>query len=352
MQPDYESRRTKALVEAQKSYDCNAFLVTHLTNIRYLTGFTGSNAALILRPSGDVLATDDRYAQQVSIQCPDIEAVIDRKTVEVLVRADERTAFESDHVSVSQHQSWSSLTSLVPCTSIVETLRLSKDESEHALIAKACVISDAALADLIPQITIGMTERSIARRLENLMFDHGADGISFATIVATGPNSAMPHHEPDATPVRSGDFIVIDFGALVGGYHADETRTLIAGDPADWQLEIYTAVQRAQEAGRNALQAGAESRDVDSSARQIITDAGYGEFFGHGLGHGVGLDIHEAPIMGARATGTIPPDSTITVEPGIYLPGRGGVRIEDTCRVSADGALPLTTTARDLIIVG
>ncbi|EUA11886.1 metallopeptidase M24 family protein [Mycobacterium kansasii 732] len=170
----------------------------------------------------------------------------------------------------------------------------------------------------------------MARDLEGLMFDHGADAVSFETIVAAGPNSAIPHHRPTDAVLATGDFVKIDFGALVAGYHSDMTRTFVLGKAADWQLELYQLVSRAQRAGREALCPDAELREVDAAARRLITDAGYGDNFGHGLGHGVGLQIHEAPGIGATSAGTLLAGSVVTVEPGVYLPGRGGVRIEDT----------------------
>ena len=168
------------------------------------------------------------------------------------------------------------------------------------------------------------------------MLDHGADGISFETIVAAGPNSAIPHHRPTDAVLAEGDFVKIDFGALVAGYHSDMTRTFVLGKAADWQLEIYQLVADAQRAGREALRPGAGLREVDAAARQLIADAGYGENFGHGLGHGVGLQIHEAPGIGATSAGTLLAGSVVTVEPGVYLPGRGGVRIEDTLVVAPE----------------
>ncbi len=173
------------------------------------------------------------------------------------------------------------------------------------------------------------------------MLDHGADAISFETIVAAGPNSASPHHRPTDALLAEGDFVKIDFGALVAGYHSDMTRTFVLGKAADWQLEIYQLVAEAQRAGREALRPGAGLRDVDAAARQLIVDAGYGEQFGHGLGHGVGLQIHEAPAIGATSAGTLLGGSVVTVEPGVYLPGRGGVRIEDTL-VVASKTTPVT----------
>jgi len=183
------------------------------------------------------------------------------------------------------------------------------------------------------------------------MLDHGADAISFETIVAAGPNSAIPHHRPTDAVLASGDFVKIDFGALVAGYHSDMTRTFVLGKAADWQLEIYQLVADAQRAGREALHPGTGLREVDAAARDLIAEAGYAEQFGHGLGHGVGLEIHEAPGIGATSAGTLLAGSVVTVEPGVYLPGRGGVRIEDTLVVAAEGHTPelLTRFPKELV---
>jgi Xaa-Pro dipeptidase len=210
------------------------------------------------------------------------------------------------------------------------------------------------LTALLPGVRVGQSEQEIARRLQGLMLDHGAEAVSFDTIVAAGPNSAIPHHRPTGRPVESGDLLKIDFGALYDGYHADETRTFVVGaPPTDWQREIHELVAMAQRAGVAALAPGAEVGEVDHAARSVIVAAGHGEHFGHGLGHGVGLDIHEAPMVGPTApAGTLADRTPVTVEPGVYLPGRGGVRIEDTLVVRPGGHESLTTTTRDLLVLG
>ncbi|MBB5790960.1 Xaa-Pro aminopeptidase [Jiangella mangrovi] len=236
----------------------------------------------------------------------------------------------------------------------VEGLRAVKDEGELALLAEACAISCRALEDLYAAGGfIGRTEKEIARDLEWRMFGHGADGIAFETIVATGPHSAIPHHTPTERPVERGDLLKIDFGAVYQGYHADCTRTSVVGaQPQDWQREIYQLVADAQRAGREAIAVGDECVAVDNASRAIIDDAGYKENFGHGTGHGVGLEVHEAPTLGYSATGTLADRMAVTVEPGIYLPGRGGVRIEDTLAVRASGGPELLTpTTKDLLVL-
>ncbi len=348
----------------------DAMLVTDLVNVRYLSGFTGSNGALLVFADdrGAVLATDGRYRTQAAEQAPDLEVAIERAVGRYLAgrAADDgvrKLGFESNVVTVdgfdaltsevverksaqqssdasdqASSQTCSEATQLVRAAGTVEALREIKDAGELALLRLACEAADAALSDLVERggLRAGRTEREVARDLEALMLDHGADAISFETIVAAGPNSAIPHHRPTDAALAEGDFVKIDFGALVAGYHSDMTRTFVLGKAADWQLEIYALVAEAQRAGREALRPGAGLREVDAAARQLIVDAGYGEQFGHGLGHGVGLQIHEAPGIGATSAGTLLAGSVVTVEPGVYLPGRGGVRIEDTLVVASE----------------
>jgi Xaa-Pro aminopeptidase len=346
-------------------------LVTDLINVRYLSGFTGSNAALLVfADSHDaVLATDGRYRTQAAQQAPDLEVAIERACGRYLAEraaADraKRVGFESHVVTVDGYDALAAAlgdaggtTELVRASQTVEALREIKDEGEVALLRLACEAADAALTDLIDRggLRPGRTEREVGRELEALMLDHGADGVSFETIVASGANSAIPHHRPTEAVLAAGDFVKIDFGALVGGYHSDMTRTFVLGKAADWQLEVYQLVADAQRAGREALQPGADLRDVDAAARLVIADAGHGEHFGHGLGHGVGLQIHEAPGIGATAAGTLRAGSVVTVEPGVYLPERGGVRIEDTLVVAGEtsGHAPelLTRFPKELAIL-
>jgi Xaa-Pro aminopeptidase len=346
-------------------------LVTDLINVRYLSGFTGSNAALLVFADGHgaVLATDGRYRTQAAQQAPDLEVAIERACGRYLAgRASAAKAhqvgFESHVVTVDGYavlaaalRDAGGTTELICAPQTVEGLREIKDAGEVALLRLACEAADAALADLVDRggLRPGRTERQVGRELEALMLDHGADGVSFETIVASGANSAIPHHRPTDAELAAGDFVKIDFGALVGGYHSDMTRTFVLGKAADWQLEIYELVSVAQRAGREALKAGATLADIDGAARGVIVDAGHAEHFGHGLGHGVGLQIHEAPGINATAAGTLLPGSVVTVEPGVYLPDRGGVRIEDTLVVpgTTPGHAPelLTRFPKELAIL-
>jgi Xaa-Pro aminopeptidase len=350
--------RLRALLAEQGA---DAALVTRLVNVRYLTGFTGSNAALLVTPDEAVLATDGRYETQAADQAPDVTPVIRRDCAVALVeRAASaglaRVGFEAHEVTVALHGTLTEVSgapSLADLGPAVEGLRRVKDADEVALLAEACAISDRALADVLLHVRPGRTERDVAGALEAAMRAHGGDGPAFETIVASGPHSAVPHHRPTDREIEAGDLLKVDFGARYGGYHADETRTFVVGrPPADWQRELHALVARAQQAGRDALAPGAEVRDVDRAARAVIEAAGHGPDFPHGLGHGVGLEIHEAPLMGYQATGRLADGTPVTVEPGVYLPGRGGVRIEDTLVVRDGEPVLLTTTTRELLVLG
>jgi len=343
--------------------DATAFVVTSLPNIRYLSGFSGSNAVLLLSADGSVLGTDGRYVTQAGAECPDLPLVVDRVTLPAVVTrwchpAAGVLAIEADHLSLSAFREVDAIVgdsracTLHETRGLVEGIRVVKDELERDLIAEACRISDEALAAVVSEVRVGDTEREIARRLEFEMYARGADAISFETIVGGGPHSAIPHHVPTDRPLEAGDFLLIDFGAEVGGYHADETRTFVMGRPQDWQVETHALVLAAQEAGRTAARTGAELAQVDRAARSVIETAGLGDNFGHGLGHGVGLEIHEAPFFSARSEGMLHDGSPVTVEPGVYFPGRGGVRIEDTVLVVDGPPVPFTTTERGLVALG
>jgi len=351
--------RLRSVLEADS---LDALIVTGLTNVRYLTGFTGSNAAVLVarEASGDRLVTDFRYITQAAEQCPGIEVLVERAVdagglAHAVALGAARVAFEASHLTVAAHRALAEGhrdVDLVATSGLVEAQRQVKDDAELALLAEACRISDEALAALLPQVRVGLTERQVARTLDGLMLDLGAEAVSFDTIVASGPNSAIPHHSPTDRALEPGDFLKVDFGALYAGYHADETRTFVVGaEPEPWQRELHALVARAQQAGVDALAVGAELRDVDHAARSIIAEAGHAEHFGHGLGHGVGLDIHEAPMIGYSTAGILGDRTPVTVEPGVYLPGRGGVRIEDTLVVRAGGPVSLTTTTRELLVL-
>jgi len=364
--PETHVTRRAALRELLRAADLDALFLVDLRNIRYLTGFTGSNATLVVSADSEaksVFCTDGRYLTVSERQVPELERLIDRASDKALMdrmatdaAAYRRTGFESHHVTVDQLDLLTENGAgieLVRAPGLVEELRLVKDDAEIHALRMACGAADRALADLLAAggLRPGRTEREVARDLENRMIEHGADAVAFDTIVAFGPNSAVPHHRPTGAELRVGDFVKLDFGALVDGYHSDMTRTLVVGPPADWQREIYELVARSQAAGRAALAPSVDVTEVDFAARSVIEDAGYGERFLHGLGHGVGLEIHEAPSLSMTGTGRLSAGMAVTVEPGVYLAGRGGVRIEDTLVVRAAAPELLTLTTKELVVV-
>ncbi|MGH8825732.1 MAG: M24 family metallopeptidase [Jiangellaceae bacterium] len=361
--PAEHAERRARVAAAVAEIGADAALITRLVNVRYLTGLASSNAAVLIGRDGDaVLATDGRYATAAADVAPDVELVRERSVATAL--AERASASGPVRLAIEEHDVTLALAEaigkaeaqaeLVHLGRAVEGLRAIKDDDELARLREACAISSRALADLYAAGGFaGRSEKEIARDLEARMYDHGADGLAFETIVAAGPNSAVPHHSPTARTVETGDLLKIDFGAVYRGYHADCTRTSVVGaEPAAWQREIYDLVAEAQRAGCDALAVGTECIAVDRASRELIDAAGHGEHFGHGTGHGVGLEIHEAPTLGHSATGTLGDRMPVTVEPGVYLPGRGGVRIEDTLVVrDADGPELLTTTTKDLLVL-
>ena len=344
----------------------DAVLVTSGVNVRYLTGLASSNAAVLIPADGQaMLATDSRYAGTAERECQDLEIAIERDVAPALVELAlagglHTIAFEDLVMTVHLYRELSASgqdeLKLVGAASAIDELRMIKDEDEIALLDRACSITGQAFSAVLDRMCPGVTEREYAIALERTMIDLGADGPAFDSIVASGPNGAIPHHVPSGRQFEAGDLVTVDCGAQCGGYHADMTRTVMIGSPAAWQREIYQIVAEAQAAGVAAAIPGAEVTDVDAVARDVIAAAGHGEHFGHGLGHGVGLEIHEAPIIGYGRTGTLQNRVPITIEPGIYVPGMGGVRIEDTLVVRAGAgaagwAQPLTTITRELLVL-
>jgi Xaa-Pro aminopeptidase len=366
--PETHARRRAALraslQHADQDLRLDAVLVTNLLNVRYLTGFTGSNAALLVAVGGDeesLFCTDARYQGQATEQVPDLRQLIERGCDVALAGAAakagcQRLGFDSRHVTID---GLTGLTTeaegceLVRAPGLVEQLRMIKDDGEVEALRMACAAADAALADLLTNgaVAPGRTELEVAYELEGRMRDYGARGPSFESIVAAGANSAVPHHRPTNAVLHQGDLLKLDFGALVDGYHSDMTRTVVLGEPAGWQQELYELVAAAQAAGCAALRPGAEVREVDAAARSVIEGAGYGDQFMHGLGHGVGLEIHEAPMLAKVGEGKLSAGMTVTVEPGVYLAGRGGVRIEDTLVVRDEAPELLTLTTKQLVVV-
>jgi len=364
--PEIHAARRAAARRQVAAAGADAALITSGVNVRYLTGLASSNAALLLPSDGQaVLATDSRYAGTAARECADTELVV-ASVIEpalarlAMARGIGRLAFEAQEMTVERHQALAQLDGggldLMPLGRVVEELRMVKDESEIALLTRACAITAEAFSGVLDWLRPGVTERAFAVTLDRAMIDLDAEAPAFGTIVASGPNGAIPHHVPGDREFAVGDLVTVDCGARFGGYHADMTRTVAIGEPAGWQREIYQIVQAAQAAGVASARPGEAVADVDAAAREMISGAGHGRHFSHGLGHGVGLEIHEAPSIGHGKTGTLQDRVPITIEPGIYLPGAGGVRIEDTLvvRAGAGAAGPaqlLTTITRELLVL-
>lgn len=354
-----ERRRAVATELAERRID--KLLITHLVNLRYLTGFSGSNGALLLGAERSVaLATDGRYQTQIAQEVPDIEARITRPVAPALladVDGPQRVGIEADHLSVAEFEALQKAcdeqVTLVPVRGLVEKQRRIKDAGEIEQLAEVAELAAAALRGMLADgaVRAGRTEREIAAELEYRMRTAGSERTSFDTIVASGPNSAKPHHGAEDRELVAGDLVTIDFGAHARGYNSDMTRTYAVGEPDDFSREIYEVVQRAQQAGVEAAIVGTPLVDVDAACRDVIEAAGYGEYFVHSTGHGVGMDVHEEPAASRNGEGELEDGMTVTIEPGIYVPGRGGVRIEDTVVVTEKGPRVITDLGRDLLVV-
>lgn len=332
----------------------DALVVTAASNVRYLTGFTGSAGIVVVTERESVLVTDGRYTEQASAQIAasgakvrvEITATDANRILAGVLTGSARVGLEAEHLSWARQrqfaQDWSTAHELIATSGLVEDLRRTKDDGELDRMETAAAIADAALAAQRSRLLDGPTEAEFAGELDAMMRRLGASKPSFDTIVASGPNGALPHARPSSRRIVEGDLVVIDFGAVVDGYCSDMTRTIVVGEPRDMPARMLRVVTEAQAAGVAAVVAGVAASAVDASCRAVIDDAGWGDAFSHGTGHGVGLDIHEAPRVGTTSDATLRRGDVVTVEPGVYLPGIGGVRVEDTVVVTADGCRPLT----------
>ncbi|HTX29761.1 MAG TPA: aminopeptidase P family protein [Solirubrobacteraceae bacterium] len=342
--------------------EVDALLVTGLVNVRYLTGYTGDNGLAVIGPETRAFITDFRYVEQAA---EEVDSSFERRQAQLeLVDAIEavlpggplRLGFESSHVSVRDHGRLRSelpaRVELVPLDGLVEQLRTVKDTDEVTRIEEAAKLADGAFTELVQGGLSGRSERELAFALEVNMHRQGASAASFEIIIASGPHGALPHGMPRDVEVTPGQFVVIDWGARFDGYCSDCTRTVyVGGEPGPEEQEVYDLVLTAQLAGLEAIRAGASAREVDAAARGLIEAAGHGEHFGHSLGHGVGLEIHEAPRLSQRSDATLEAGNVVTDEPGIYLPGRFGVRIEDLVVVTDEGPQILTSVTKELMTV-
>lgn len=355
------SNRRRALAATLAAQRIDAILVTDLTHMRYLTGFSGSNGALLLRKDlSAVVATDGRYVTQIAEEVPDIKAVIQRNVGADLLEnleGPQRVGFESSFVSVEQFKKLEEAcpedVTLVPVSGVIEKQRETKDSFELEQLEKVALLANNALEDMLEagELAIGRTERQVAADLEYRMRKAGSERVSFDTIVASGPNSAMPHHGADDRVIESGDLVTIDFGAHLRGFNSDMTRTFVMGELTDFAEEIYNVVLKSQLAGVAAATPGTALVDVDRACREVIEDAGYGEYFVHSTGHGIGLHVHEGPSAASTGKGHLEENMTLTIEPGIYIPGKGGVRIEDTLIITSGAPKVITPSSKELRVI-
>jgi Xaa-Pro aminopeptidase len=345
------SKRLEQVRNKFSAWQVDGLLVSNLTNCRWLSGFSGSAGTLLITVDKAILAADSRYWEQAADQAPDFELFCSNRTAQDVVRfitsaAVNSIGFEANFVTVQQAHELQAIEGISwqPLIQAIEPLRMVKTADELAIIEAAAAITDAAMAQLPQFLTPGMKESELAWRLEKYMREHGASGMAFPPIVAFGPNSARPHHTPGDNQLHMGDIVLVDMGAKLNGYCSDLTRTFYYGKKSDPKfLEIFDIVLAANTAAVEMIEAGVNSRDAHMTAYTIIQDAGYGEYFGHGLGHGLGLDIHEMPFLSlTRKPQVLENNCALTIEPGIYMPGWGGVRIEDLVQVTENGTKMLS----------
>ena len=357
---DQRPRRCAALLDGLTAAHVDALLVTGLANVRYLTGFSGSSALLLVTQRESVLITDFRYQTQAADEVGDVaRVVIEPQSLWsglwqqlAQIAGVQVIGFESAHLL---HRDFQRLMEAGarwqwrPTLDLVEPLRERKDPNEVKLIERAAGVAIRALERTLAEVRVGMSELQVAGVLERALRDEGSEGFPFPSIVATGPRSALPHARASSAKIRAGDILLLDFGAEVEGYCADITRTVVVGRATDEQREIYEVVRQANEQASHDIRAGMTGRDADAIARGYIERRGFGELFGHGLGHGVGLEVHEAPRLARTADGALAEGAVVTIEPGVYRPGWGGVRIEDDVVLDATGPRILTKFTRELL---
>jgi len=351
----YEGRSDR-LAELVAERELDALLITHMLSVRYLTGFRGTNAVCVLTPERRTFFTDFRYTERAEAEVEGWErADAARELVpEAAKLLNGKSGFDDVHMSVSEHckliETVEDRAELVAAGGLVEKLRRTKDEGELSAIAEAAKLADDVYRHTLERGLAGRTEKEVASVAVAGIRELGAEP-SFPPIVAAGPNAALPHADPGDRPIGPNELIVFDMGAELDSYCSDCTRTFATGDPGGEATAVYEATLRAQLAGLDAVRPGIAGTDADAAARAVIEEAGHGERFGHGLGHGVGLEVHEAPRLSTVSDDVLGEGEVVTVEPGIYLPGRFGVRIEDLVVVSADGTRILTGLPKELTVV-
>lgn len=356
------NHRLEKLRAQMKQQGLEALFITRAPNRQYITGFTGSAGVVLVTATQAILVVDTRYTIQAKEQAPDWEVIQFQRHNELIPTLNEacqragitQLAFEAEGLTFAEYQyfqrgcqgiEW------IPTHRVVESLRVIKDDQELTTLRQAALIADQAFEKILAEVRPGLTERQIAARLEFFLRDLGASSSSFEMIVASGVRSALPHGVASDKVLEKGDLVTFDFGALYQGYVSDVTRTIVLGKPSAKQKEIYEIVLEAQLKGIAAVRPAIPAKEVDLAARNHIEHKGYGPYFGHSTGHGIGLEVHEAPSVTTRSEEMLTPGMVITVEPGIYLPGFGGVRIEDDLLVTDSGAEVLTHCRKDFIVI-
>ena len=354
----YQQRQEK-LKSVLADQGLDGMLITNLTNIRYISGFTGSAASCLITPDSQYFITDGRYIEQSKAQVKGFKRFIDMDSHLSIIRKNNlnpnglKIAFEGDHVTFSLYEE---MTSIFPETTwehtgmILEDLAAVKDEIELDAIRTAVEVTDRVYEETLPMVRPGYTEKQVANSMVAKYREY-AEGEAYSPIVATGPNGALPHAIPTDREFKKGDFIVIDAAAKYAGYHADMTRTPVVGEATGKHHEIYGIVKEAQQRGCDAAKAGVPCKVVDAATREYIKEMGYGEYYTHGTGHGLGLEIHTSPRFSPQSEDVLNVNNVMTIEPGIYLAGWGGVRIEDDVIIKEDGCEILNKTTKELVVL-
>jgi Xaa-Pro aminopeptidase len=351
--------RIEKIISSLNERGLDGILITSPFNRRYASNFTGTAGSVLISQKKSVFITDFRYVEQAEKQCKGYEIVQQKKSMkeEIANQVEKlgikKLGFEQDYVTFAQYKEFESAfeTELIPVSGIIEKLRLIKSESEIKILKEAARIADAAFEHIITFIQPGITELEVSNELEFFMRKEGATSSSFDTIVASGHRSALPHGVATDKILEKGDLVTLDFGAYYQGYVSDITRTIAVGEPNEKLKEIYDIVYEAQKRGVASIKPGMSGKEADALTRDYITEKGYGEYFGHSTGHGIGLEVHEGPNLSLKSDIVLEPGMVVTVEPGIYIPGLGGVRIEDDTLITSKGNETLTHSTKELIIL-
>lgn len=355
---DYVSR-VRRISDQLQFEKVNWLIVQNLTNIRYLSGYSGSHAVLLISPEKKVIVSDGRYQEQIKKEVVGFETVMEgeRHDIDIIkevLGSAQHVWIEGDHCSISRFNKIDEglpNATVVPKKYLVEAMRITKDDDEIKVIKKALALAEDALEKVYPQIKEGMTERDLANTIEHEMWKLGAEKESFETLVQFGPRTSLPHGKPSNATLKSGQNILMDFGCILNGYCSDITRMAYFGEPSDEMKTIHNLVKEANENAANNIREHMTTKQADEFARSVIRDGGYGDQFVHGLGHGLGIDIHEDPRLTYRSEETLKAGNVVTIEPGIYVEGKGGVRLEDTAVITEDGCEILNQSSKEMLIL-